>query len=105
MHERGEGPADWEAAAVFGRNEQEDKQSKTISDDKIIEVCAGCGRACCWYGEFMCADARYCTTKTVSVGVLRSSPSLENESYWSDEKMIQVFGEPNPFGSVQSKEG
>ena len=74
------------------------KRLVMLNDNKVVEVCSGCGRASCWYGEFMCEDARCCGTQEMRVGDLRKSPHKESEEYWSYRKMIEIFGEANPFG-------
>jgi len=68
-----------------------------ISNDKLVEVCDKCSRACCWYGEFMCDDAYGAGTKILAISELKKLEN-ENEHYWSDEYMIKIFGEPAPFG-------
>jgi hypothetical protein len=60
--------------------------------DRLIEVCAECDRASCWYGEFMCDEARYATTKLVLKSELKKM-KLEHPSYWSDKKLIEVYGQ------------
>lgn len=67
-----------------------------VSENKVIEVCSECLRACCWYGEFMCLESKGAATTKKTVGELRLL-SIENESYWSDEKMHLVYGDKNPF--------
>ena len=73
-------------------------------EDKIIQVCAECGRACCWYGEWMCADAQGAGTEKKTVSELRNADYGENERYWSDEIMTNIYGEPAPFGYKIKKE-
>ena len=68
-----------------------------LSENKIIEVCGSCETASCWYGEFMCESSACAKTKKITVKELRLKKKKENEYYWSDEKMKQVYGDPNPF--------
>ena len=63
----------------------------TPNDAKVL-VCDKCLRACCWYGEFMCDDAVQAGLKILTVGDLRKL-DREHEDYWSDEKMINVYGD------------
>lgn len=58
--------------------------------DPVI-VCDKCLRACCWYSEFMCDDARGAGLKILSVADLRRL-KLESEDYWQDKKMIEIYG-------------
>jgi len=67
------------------------------NENKNIEVCSGCYRACCWYGEFMCDDAKSSGTIIKTVGELRKL-NLEHEEYWSDKKLLEVFGDATPHG-------
>ncbi len=66
-------------------------------ENKIIEVCSECGTAACWYGEFMCTGAKSANVELKTVKELRES-HLEHETYWSDELMTKVYGEPAPHG-------
>ena len=54
-----------------------------LSDDVVVTVCDACLRACCWQGEFMCADARTAGTVERTVGELRQGKHGEHESYWN----------------------
>lgn len=65
---------------------------------KIIEVCDQCGRACCWYGEFMCDDAQSAGTVKKTVNELRAEKNGENERYWEADYMSKVYGDDAPFG-------
>lgn len=61
------------------------------ASDKVL-VCDKCLRACCWYGEFMCDEAVTAGLKILTVADLRRL-DREHEEYWTDEKLIQVYGE------------
>lgn len=65
-----------------------------MDDTSKVMVCDKCLRAICWYGEMMCDEAVGAGLKVLSVGDLRKL-SLEHEENWSDEKMIQVYGDAN----------
>lgn len=82
-----------------------DQNTEGKFEDKIIEVCANCGLACCWYGEFMCecADRTGTIKMTVSELRLRISHSRESEDYWSDEYMEKIYGNKAPFGYKEKK--
>jgi epoxyqueuosine reductase QueG len=67
-----------------------------MNEDKIIKVCDACLRACCWYGEFMCDKSKTAGTTNIKVKDLKRL-DLENEYYWSDEKMEAIYGEKDPF--------
>jgi hypothetical protein len=62
-----------------------------MDDTSEVMVCDKCLRASCWYGEFMCDEARAAGLVIKTVGELRSL-DLEHESYWSDEKLLAVYG-------------
>lgn len=68
-----------------------------IEEKKLIKVCASCGTASCWYGEFMCDGSASAGTKKKTVAELRSDP-IESEHYWSADKMAAIYGDPTPFG-------
>jgi hypothetical protein len=61
-------------------------------EDKIREVCDNCFKASCWYGEFMCDSADIAGTTFKTIDELKKL-NLEDESYWSDEKLIEIYGE------------
>ena len=65
---------------------------------KIIMVCAECGTASCWYGEFMCSENKNACCIEKTIGELEEEGKKENEYYWSDKKMNDVYGNPAPFG-------
>lgn len=65
-------------------------------ENKIIEVCSECGRACCYQGEFMCAESRTAGTELMTVAELREKQYGEHERYWSDERLREVYGDPSP---------
>lgn len=62
-----------------------------MAPDRFIEVCDKCSRASCWYGEFMCDESRHAGTKLVRKSALRKL-KLEHFSYWSNKKLIEVYG-------------
>jgi len=68
-----------------------------MNDNKIIEICSECLTASCWYGEFMCDEAREGGTIKKTVHELREL-NLENEGNWSDERMEDIYGVPYPHG-------
>lgn len=70
---------------------------------KLIQVCDKCLTASCWYGEFMCDEARHACLTVMTIQDLRRL-NLEHEENWSDEKMERIYGDPAPFGSAGSKE-
>ena len=60
--------------------------------DKLVRVCDQCGKASCWYGEFMCEDAHGADLKVLTVADLRPG-KRESEDYWTDRKMIEIYGD------------
>ena len=62
-----------------------------MDDTSNVMVCDKCLTACCWYGEFMCDEARNAGLVIKTVGELRAL-NREHESYWSDEKMLEIYG-------------
>ena len=75
-----------------------------MNDNKLVEVCDSCLQASCWYGEFMCDNAKGAGTCLKTVKELKEK-ALENHEYWSDQKMIEVFGDPCPHGYAKTKTG
>ena len=63
-----------------------------LSGDEKVLVCASCLRAACWYGEFMCDDAVGANLKILQVRDLRKL-GREHEDFWTDEKMIEQYGD------------
>ena len=61
-----------------------------LNENKLIEVCSSCKRACCWYGEFMCENSHNASTELKTVKELRKLKTGENEHYWSDEYMKKI---------------
>lgn len=74
-----------------------------MNNNKVVEVCDNCSRACCWYGESMCDYADSAGTKLMTVKQLKKL-NLEHEDYWSDEKMLQIYGDKNPFSKEVKSE-
>lgn len=64
---------------------------KTPGTSKVL-VCDKCLRASCWYGEFMCEEAGGAGLQIVTVADLRKL-KREHEEYWSDKKLIQIYGD------------
>lgn len=62
-------------------------------DDKLIEVCAACLRACCWQGTFMCDAAEMAGTVKKTVRELRANPHGESEHYWGVKPQQSPQGE------------
>ena len=59
-----------------------------MRNDKLVEVCDNCLCACCWYGEFMCDDARSAGTVIKTVGELKKL-NREHSEYWTDAKFSE----------------
>jgi hypothetical protein len=64
-------------------------------EDFKVLVCDKCLKASCWHGEFMCDEAASAGLKLIRVRDLRGL-NREHEDHWSPEKMIAIYGEPNP---------
>ena len=60
-------------------------------EDKEIIVCDECKQASCWYGEFMCDRSQFAATRRVMRSDLEKL-NLESPDYWSDEKLLEVYG-------------
>ena len=74
-----------------------------MRNDKLVEVCDNCLCACCWYGEFMCDDARSAGTVIKTVGELKKL-NREHSEYWTDAKFLKVYGIAHPdFGATRAK--
>lgn len=69
-----------------------------FNENKLIQVCSSCKRACCWYGEFMCENSCNASTELKTVKELREIKAGEDEHYWSDEHMKKIYGDSDPFG-------
>lgn len=50
---------------------------------QLVEVCDSCLRVCCWYGEFICDDAKGAGTIRVHIEDLRRL-RRESSEYWDD---------------------
>ena len=61
-------------------------------NDKVIQVCDKCLRACCWYGMFMCDDSRTAGTVYKTVRELKAL-NAEHSDYWTDKQLIHIYGE------------
>ncbi len=64
---------------------------------RLVEVCEGCGRACCWHGDIMCWDSAYKGTEKKTVEELDLA-NLEHKDYYSKEAIEEVYGEEAPHG-------
>jgi hypothetical protein len=74
-----------------------------MRNDKLIMVCSECLMACCWYGEIMCDDNKSAATIIKTVGELRKL-KMEHLSYWSDKKLIEIYGEVPDFTKDYKKQ-
>ena len=62
---------------------------------KLIEVCDECWTAACWYGEFMCQKSQGAGTVLIPIGILEKL-HLEDFSYWTETKLVAIYGVPDP---------
>lgn len=62
--------------------------------ERRIDVCSACLKATCWYGLFMCDEAR--TADVIKMPVSRLQElNREHPDYWTDEAVAQyVTGVP-----------
>jgi hypothetical protein len=67
-----------------------------VKNSKLIEVCNMCMTASCWYGEELCDKSRYAGTTVKTVAELRKL-KLEHQSQWTNEKLMEVYGEVPDF--------
>lgn len=67
----------------------------TLRNDKLVEVCDKCHRACCWYGEFICDEARTAGTALATVAELKAL-GLEHPENWTNEKFAKIYGTATP---------
>lgn len=72
----------------------QEKENK-VADSWNVIVCDRCFTASCWYGRFMCNDARSAGTRTMTAGQLRALGTLESESNWSPQTYLEVYGQPS----------
>jgi ribosomal protein L31 len=77
--------------------------SMNIYDDKLIMVCSECHTACCWYGEFMCDNAKHAKTVIKTVCELKEI-KLEHPCYWGDQKLIEIYGQLPDFTEEYKKQ-
>lgn len=84
------------AGAAPGFDEQEEGKLMAHLSKKIM-VCSSCLCARCWHGEFMCQTARTAGTKIMTEAKL-GRLGREHHSNWSDQKLLDVYGSPDPFG-------
>jgi hypothetical protein len=70
------------------------KRSKNLSPSAKVLVCDNCLRASCWYGEFRCERYIPAGLKILTVSQLRKL-QYEHEDFWTDEKMIEIYGDAN----------
>lgn len=75
-----------------------------MSRDKEILVCSACRTAACWYGEFMCDEARRAGLVRMTVGDLRML-NREHSEYWTNTKFLEVYGTDRPDFSHERKAG
>ena len=68
-----------------------------LDEKRLIEVCAECGCASCWHGEFMCWESTNAGTKKKTVAEL-DLDDLENPLHYSKEHIKDVYGEEAPHG-------
>lgn len=69
-----------------------------MNDEKrLVEVCAECGTASCWHGEFMCWESKHAGTEKKTVAELNRS-NLEHKDNYSKEIIKKVYGEEAPHG-------
>lgn len=54
-------------------------------DDREIDICDKCHRACCWLGMFMCDGAVNAGLIRTTVGEHRRSNPDEHEDYYTTE--------------------
>lgn len=56
-----------------------------MDDDKLVDVCASCYRACCWAGvpELMCDSNVVSGSEKVTVKWLKQM-KLEDPFYWNE---------------------
>lgn len=65
--------------------------------DRLIQVCAECGTACCWHGEFLCSDSLTAGLELRTVEELNNK-KLENNHHYSVDNIEKIFGDKYPFG-------
>lgn len=71
-------------------------------NNRLVQVCASCGRASCWHYEFPCDEAMESSTKLMTVADLRDL-KLENSHHYSQHKVAEIYGEAAPHGYRQEK--
>lgn len=67
----------------------------TLQQAKMILVCDCCLRACCYYGEFMCDDARGAGTGVLPVQILKAL-KREHPEYWTNKTFDRIYGTTKP---------
>ncbi len=70
---------------------------KMLDEKRLIEVCAECGCASCYHGEFMCWESTTAGTKKRTVAQLDEA-YLEHPHHYSKETIKKVYGEEAPHG-------
>lgn len=71
-------------------------------ESKLVEVCNKCMASSCVYGEFVCDAHVVAGTHFETVNKLREL-NVENPDYWSGAKMLEIYGNPAPFGYDEPK--
>jgi hypothetical protein len=75
-----------------------------LNKKKLIEVCDECWQASCWYGEFLCDESMNAGTVLLPIGVL-TRLALEHPSYWSETKLVEVYGTTDPHPLPEKRTG
>lgn len=65
--------------------------------NRLVEVCSECGKASCWYGDFMCVGSAHANTEQKTVSELDRA-NLERKDCYSKETLKKVYGEEAPHG-------
>ena len=65
-------------------------------NERMIEVCDKCLRACCWQGYFMCEENQNAGTTHKSISELKAL-NLEHSDYWKHERDVIVEVDADTF--------
>lgn len=71
--------------------------------NKYVEVCDECLQASCYHGKFMCPEASGAGTILKTISELKEL-DIEHEDNWSDETLIEIYGDSAPNGYKPSEE-